>query len=246
MNSLNLVNLFEDAGLERTRKLIVEQFKVPNLTSASFSSRWIKRKQAIVSCLTEYIKDKRFPKRGGYIGSYPTTQDSNFLKDIGRYVGESKEMILVGICLTFLDDTGKYNYSKLIIDRVATGEAKVDLCLADIDSEYMKFRFDGESDATRSECCYHKKKYFESLRNDISKPDIRIQLSTFSYPLEFASLIFDKDIFVYPYGFFVPGTQSPVFHFSRNESEEAEFFVRMAKKVVSKSTVIVTRYKETV
>jgi hypothetical protein len=55
-----------------------------------------------------------------------------------------------------------------------------------------------------------------------------------NYPT-FATLIVDDDIFVYPYGYKLLGTASPLFRFRNNDSPEARFFIENAARIVRDS-----------
>ncbi len=181
-----------------------------------------------------YLANKQ--NTGFFVRSYRNPLDNDFVNDLVHYLKTAKEIKLVGICLIIFKTK---KYTDILIDRAKNNSIKVTLCLGDPASEPVISRINTEySDTTHGDGISTSDKYIKSIWNDIKNKESNIDLKIFDYYLEFATMIFDDDIFVYPYGYEMPGTESPVFHFRNNQSDEAKFFITSTERAIKKSLPI--------
>jgi len=180
-----------------------------------------------------YLANKQ--NTGFFVRSYRNPlNDSDFLNDLVYYLKTAKEIKLVGICLVVFQKT---EYINILLERTKNHEVEVMLCLGDPTSkpvlnrkqtEYKGLTNTGKGQSTSVEDII-------CMSSRIKEQDRCLELRLFDYYLEFATMIFDNDIFVYPYGYELPGTESPVFHFRNNGSDEAKFFIKSANRAIEKS-----------
>jgi hypothetical protein len=75
------------------------------------------------------VDENPFTKEGGYVGSYETTLNVDFLKTVKRYIKQAKTIKMVGICLAFFDD--KENLFELVNRTKRDDNVEVVLCFGD-------------------------------------------------------------------------------------------------------------------
>jgi hypothetical protein len=181
----------------------------------------------------------KFRKKVGkafFIDSYPKSQSIQFFAEIEQLVPTSKEILLVGAGINLI-------WEKPILDtilkRVIGKQTRVRICMANpygphMESRYIEEEMRNEEPAVGREGMRRNVRALVHIIQRAGDPD-GLSFSLFeSYPT-LATLIFDENIFVYPYAYHRLGNVSPVFHFVKDGSETSQFLINNAEEIVKYS-----------
>jgi len=167
------------------------------------------------------------------LGSYPRSQHPSFFNEVESLLPHSKNITLIATGLNLIWDN---HILEILLSRVRSGEANVTICLGNPYSPHVEDRLIEEEMQDRSPIAAKQgiKKHIKNLLKKLNAagnpPGFKFLL--FNHYPTLATLIFDDEIFVYPYGYQVLGNSSPIFHFKDNGSLEAQFFKDNAKLVI--------------
>jgi Protein of unknown function (DUF1045) len=127
----------------------------------------------------------------------------------------------------------------LLIERAKSGDAIVTICLGNPFSPHVEDRLI-EEEMQGNRPVLGREGVLRNIRSLVERLDGAGNPPNFSlvlfesYPT-FATLIFDQDLFIYPYAYQVLGNTSPIFHFQDNGNEESKFFVTNAERIIRDS-----------
>jgi hypothetical protein len=168
-----------------------------------------------------------------FVKSYPFVADAR--QDILECITKAKETItMAGVCLAFLQPSD----FKLINERAAAG-VDVILCIANPASpkieEFKKYLYPspitGDCPTKESVC-----NVLKNLKRGKAAIHDNVVLKLFDEPSTYSVLVFDKDIFVYPYGYQKLGNESPAFHFRNDGTNRSQFYLDIAKSIIAASS----------
>lgn len=169
-----------------------------------------------------------------YVKSYPRSQHPEFFAEAESLIVEAKEIMLVGIGINFLWEK---HILDLLISRAQDRTCRITICMANTSSPHIQDRFIEEE--------------MESNRPQVGSSGVdriiralveRLQLAGNPNNLRFvlfenyptcATLIFDDEIFFYPYGYQAIGNVSPMFHLRNNGEPQAQYFIENARRIVA-------------
>ncbi len=167
------------------------------------------------------------------LDGYPRSQHPTFFADVPRMINESENVILIA---TGLNMVWEKNILDLLLDRAAAGKTRVTICMGNPFSPHVEERLveeemrDNRPPVGREGIIKNVKTLVERLELAGNPPFFRVLL--FEHYPTFATLIFDKDIFVYPYAYQILGNESPLLHFQNDGSAEAKFFLSNAERIL--------------
>ena len=221
-------------GTEQVSDRIIQTIQeVKQKTIESFTQS---QKEAIqlFSPLLNY-KLSRLDKLGFILNTYPLSEDREFSKEVKDLVARAKKITLIGTSLNLIEQE---NIIDLLIQQANQNrQSSITICLANPSSSHIEDRLteEGMSGGLPAPVGHEK------IRGSIS--NLMRKLENAGYPSNFevllfenyptlATLIFDKDIFIYPYTYKTLGNYSPIFHLKDDESEETKFFLSNANKII--------------
>jgi hypothetical protein len=187
---------------------------------------------------------KKIDDAGYFANSFPKSQHPAFFQEVEKLIEKSKEITLIAIGLNLI-------WEKHIVDslihRAQTKKAKVTICLGNPFSPFVEDRLIEEEMYNQSppvgkdgiERNIHS--LIENLKAAGNPSQFEFKL--FEHYPTCATLIFDNEIFIYPYGYHVLGNTSPIFHLKRNNSDESNFFLENAKRVLKDSINAIELYE---
>lgn len=147
-----------------------------------------------------------------------------------------EEIKLVGLCLNFFVTTNQEHLHMIIKKSKENAKIKPIICFGHPDSHAVISRKTGDYSKTPAKTGLSTTDiYINNICSTIRKEKGNVKVKYFDYWIEFATLIFDKDVFVYPYGYKIDGTQSPVFHFYHKGTSEVKFFIDSANRVIEEA-----------
>ncbi|MFX0199465.1 MAG: DUF1045 domain-containing protein [Candidatus Hodarchaeota archaeon] len=185
------------------------------------------RKSKEVLQSTEPIKSSFFLK------TYPRSQHPEFFSEVERLVPKAREITLIATGLNLIWEK---HIVDLLISRARSGEVRVTICMGNPFSPHVQDRLiEEEMRGTRPpvgrDGIERNVKALVQRIHEIGNPN-GISVCLFEHYPTFATLIFDQDIFVYPYAYIILGNVSPIFHLLNDGSEEARFFISNAERIV--------------
>ncbi len=175
------------------------------------------------------------PPQSSFVAkTYPRSQHPAFFTEVETLTPVAKKITLIATGLNLIWEK---HIADLLIQRASSKEAEVTICLGNPWNPHVENRLI-EEEMRGARPPIGKQGIERSIRDLVqrhkaagSPPGLRICL--FNHYPTFATLIFDRDIFIYPYAYQVLGNTSPVFHVIDNDSKEALFFLRNAERIVS-------------
>ncbi len=171
-----------------------------------------------------------------FLGGYPRSQHPNFFAEVEKLLPKAKKITLIATGLNLIWEK---HILDLLIDRAKSGDAIVTICLGNPYSPHVEDRLIEEEmqgnrpPVGRDGIIRNVKALVERLDAAGNPPNFSVVLFE-NYPT-FATLIFDQELFIYPYGYQVLGNVSPIFHFQNNDSEESKFFISNAERIIRDS-----------
>jgi hypothetical protein len=179
--------------------------------------------------------------------SFPRSQNPKFFAEIEKLVPVSKRILLVGAGINLIWEEHIFD---TIIRRVQSGQAKVTICMGNPYSPHVQSRYIEEEMRNKHPSVGREgmMKNVRALMHKIEQSGITEGLTfrLFEHYPTLATLVFDKDIYVYPYAYHVLGNASPIFHFVNDGSETARFLIENAERIVRHSvpTIDVVKARE--
>lgn len=167
------------------------------------------------------------------VNTYPRSQHSAFFAEVEKLVPQAAEIILIA---TGLNMIWEKHVVDLLIERSKAGKARITVCMGNPFSPHVLDRLI-EEETTGEHAPVGREGIERNVRALIQRLRIEGNPAGFSvylfehYPT-FATLMFDKDIFVYPYGYQILGNISPIFHFRDDGSEVTQFFISNIKRII--------------
>jgi hypothetical protein len=177
-------------------------------------------------------KDKEtatFMKRG-----YPRSQHPEFFSEVEKIVPHAKRIKLVATGLNLIWEK---HILDMMLQRAQTGDAEVTICLGNPYSPHVEDRLieeeigDNRPPVGREGIIKSAEALVERLARAGNPTNFKVLL--FEHYPTFATLIFDDEIFIYPYAYQVLGNLSPIFHLIDDGGEVANFFVRNVTRIIT-------------
>jgi hypothetical protein len=171
-----------------------------------------------------------------FIKSYPRSQHPEFFAEVEKILATSSKITLIAVGLNLLWEK---HIVDLLVRRAAVGDAEIAICVGNTNSPHVEDRLiEEEMDSNRpavgrAGIDRNVKAWVERL--ELAGRPKNLQIRLFNNYLTFATLIFDDDIFVYPYGYQVLGNTSPIFHFKNDRGDEVRFLIENADRILRDS-----------
>jgi len=163
---------------------------------------------------------------------YPTSLDEEFHRDIRRLLGTSRSILFVGTGLSVLSNEETMN---ALVERARVKDVKIDICLANPYNPSVQDRLIEEEMRDQPPFIGRRRlrERFVELVERIEDLDKlgKINVRLFEHYPTSATLILDNNIFVYPYGYHVLGTKSPVTWIHDDGGPDARFHRENAELV---------------
>jgi hypothetical protein len=138
------------------------------------------------------------------------------------------------LCSTGLNFLWNAQSLQTLIERVASGDLIAQICMGQFTSPHIKLRLEEEPEMPTgvpgAEHLIRKLVRFEQTIGDESRFSIRL----FQHYPTYAMLIFDQEIYFYPYGFRTLGNLSPTFHWNINQPA-TQFFKQQFEMIFANS-----------
>ena len=171
-----------------------------------------------------------------FVKSYPRSQSAPFFAEIETLVPSAKNIMLVGAGINLIWEK---HIIDVIIRRVKAKEAKVTICMANSYSPHMESRYI-EEEMRNENPSVGREGMRKNVRALVHKIEEAGNPEGLSYSLfenypTLATLVFDNNIFVYPYAYHILGNVSPILHFVNDGSETSQFLLDNAKRIVDYS-----------
>ena len=170
-----------------------------------------------------------FVKRG-----YPRSQHPKFFAEVERLVPRAKRITLVATGLNLIWEK---HILDLLLQRAQSGDADVTVCLGNPFSPHVEDRLieeeigDNRPPVGREGIIKSAQALIERLARAGNPQNFRVLL--FEHYPTFATLVFDDEIFIYPYAYQILGNLSPIFHLVNDGGEVASFFIRNVQRITS-------------
>ena len=167
---------------------------------------------------------------GTMVGSYPYSQHPDFFQKVETLIGDSSQITMIAIGLNVM---WQKHLLEKVIERARKPGVKVTMCIANPYSPLVQERWIEEMQGIEPQFGLFGSRH--AVEDMVARLDGEpVELKLFSNYPTFAVLVFDDDVFVYPYAYKLIGNFSPIFHFQRQgDSREVEFFMEHAQRVVA-------------
>ncbi|MGB9591952.1 MAG: DUF1045 domain-containing protein, partial [Candidatus Kryptoniota bacterium] len=124
----------------------------------------------------------------------------------------------------------------ILIERAKSGKARITVCMGNPFSPHVIDRL-VEEETTGERAPVGREGIERNVKALLQRLDLEgnppgFNLCLFNHYPTFATLIFDDEIFVYPYAYQTLGNISPILHFRNDGSEEASFFISNAERII--------------
>jgi hypothetical protein len=167
------------------------------------------------------------------VGAFLRSQDPDFFSHVAALIPQAHDMVLVSSGLNLI--WNKHILTALL-KRAATPGCQLTICLANPYSPYLQDRWIEEQmelgpqfgrDAMADNIA--------SLLGQVSDAgaELNVKVLLFEHYPTLATLIFDDDVFVYPYAYQLLGNLSPIIHLRRAVDGIADFFIDNAERVLA-------------
>ncbi|MGA4994386.1 DUF1045 domain-containing protein [Nonomuraea bangladeshensis] len=199
-----------------------------------FNLKQIESREGVAPSTSEPDSNTPGPDDDFYMKTYPRSQHPQFFSDVEELISHASKVTLIAVGLNLLWEK---HIVDLLIRRVQDGECEVTVCMGNTASPHVEDRFIEEEmewnrpQVGRSGVDRNIRALVERL--EISGRPKEFRFLLFEHYPTFATLIFDEEIFIYPYGYQVLGNTSPIFHVKNNGSDQAKFFMNNASKIVN-------------
>jgi hypothetical protein len=151
---------------------------------------------------------------------FPRSEDLRTITSLEKSLHSCKEAWFYSIGLNFFWNAG---YLQVLEDRISEGEMRAQICMANFNSQVIVNRLEEEPEhpigIPGTEYLVKRLLRLESRINDRS----RLSLNLFDHYPTYAMLVFDDEIYVYPYGFKALGNFSPTFYW-KGKDPAIQFF----------------------
>lgn len=167
------------------------------------------------------------------VKTYPRSQHPAFFAEVERLVPRAAEITLIATGLNLIWEK---RIVDILIERAKAGRARITICMGNPFNPHVLDRLI-EEETTGERAPVGRDGIVRNVQALIQRLDLEGNPPGFSvclfehYPT-FATLMFDKDIFVYPYAYQLLGNASPILHFCNDGSEEAKFFISNAERII--------------
>ncbi|MEU8642057.1 DUF1045 domain-containing protein [Streptomyces sp. NPDC048674] len=171
-----------------------------------------------------------------YVKTHPRSQHPKFFSEVEELIPKSKNITLIAVGLNLLWEK---HIVDLLIRRAQEGACNVTVCMGNTASPHVEDRFIEEEmewnrpQVGRSGVDRNIRALVERLQASGNPRNFKFVL--FEHYPTFATLMFDDDLFIYPYGYQSLGNTSPIFHVRNDGGDQANFFLENARKIVSDS-----------
>jgi hypothetical protein len=170
------------------------------------------------------------------VSVYSRSQDNDFLEEVKLLIQKSRRIRLVGTGLNVLWHPSVVD---LLFERAQKRDADITICLGNPFSRSVQDRLIEEEMMNRMAPLGAEgiERLFETYLTRIerlgSAPSINVRLFE-SHPT-FATLIFDRNVFHYPYGYRTLGTDSPVTGMIDDGRDDVRFYVANAELIIKEA-----------
>ena len=171
--------------------------------------------------------------RAFLVKTYPRSQHPAFFAEVERLVPQAAKITLIATGLNLIWEK---RIVDILIERAKSGKAKITICMGNPFSPHILDRLI-EEEMTGERAPVGREGIERNVKALIHRLDLEGNPSSFNvclfehYPT-FATLMFDDDIFIYPYAYQILGNISPILHLRNDGSEEARFFVSNAERII--------------
>lgn len=170
---------------------------------------------------------------------FPKSEDLRTIDALEQSLTSCKEAHLLSIGLNFFWNA---TYLQILEDRVARSEMRARICMANFKSPEILKRLDEEPGhpigIPGSEHLIRRLLRLEQSVDDRT----RFSLNLFSHTPTYAALIFDDEVYVYPYGYKALGNFSPTF-FWKGKNSAIQFFKQQFDLIWNDSTPALEIYE---
>ena len=179
------------------------------------------------------IKQKQ-PDAAFMQASYPRSQHPEFYSAVEHLASRAKRITLAATGLNLI---WQKNILDMLVDRAQKGETEVTICLGNPFSPHVEDRLveeemrDNRAPVGRSGIINNALALVERLEKAGNPLNFKVLL--FEHYPTIATLVFDDDIFLYPYAYGTLGNLSPMFHLHNDGGEVSSFFLRNLERVVT-------------
>ena len=178
------------------------------------------------------------PQHGECILPYAQSQSPDFFKKVADLIPKTQKITLIG---TGLNIIWQQKIVDLLIQHATkNNEVSITICLANPFSPHVEDRLTEEEMSGVTAPVGQKGiiniinniwNLIERLEKNGNPDNFKVRLFE-NYPT-LATLIFDQDIFIYPYTYQTLGTISPIVQLRNNGSPATNFFISNAKKIIN-------------
>lgn len=167
-----------------------------------------------------------------FIKSYSRSQHPDFFKEVEKVIPQSKKITLIAIGLNLLWED---HILDILLKAIQDG-TDVTICMANPLSPHVSNRLVEEqmhNNLLSNSLEQTIKNLLQKFTNMGGPSNFKITL--FDHYPTFATLIFDDNIYIYPYAYGTSGNFSPIFHYKDDNSAVAVFYTSNAKKIIKDS-----------
>ena len=188
------------------------------------------------------------PPEGFMRAGYPKSQHHAFFAEVERLIPKSNRITLVatGLNIIWIE-----SIIESLINRANQHGAEITICMGNPFSAHVMDRLieeemkDSRPPVGARGILSNIEKLLERL--EVSGNPSSFKVLLFEHYPTIATLVFDDDIFLYPYAYRMLGNKSPVFHLYNDGGEVAKFYMDNLHNVISDavpaSEVINNRHK---
>lgn len=181
----------------------------------------------------KWSKSKVEKSEKSFIKSFPRSQHPLFFSEVESMLPSAKKMIFIATGLNLIWEK---NIVDILIKRAQDKQVSITICLANPLSPHIEDRLIEEqmhNEPIPINLETNLKALVQKIINAGSPANFQVRLFN-NYPT-FATLIFDNEIYTYPYAYQKVGMDSPIFHFKNDGSPVSNFYISNAERVVRDS-----------
>jgi hypothetical protein len=172
-------------------------------------------------------------ENGFFVKSYPRSQHPEFFAEVEKLLPTARKITLIAVGLNLVWEK---HILDLLMERAVSGSAEIIICMGNTESPHVEDRLiEEEMGANRPSV--GRSGVGRNTRSIVERVELAgrprgMQVLLFEHYLTFATLLFDDDIFIYPYGYQILGNASPIFHLKDDGGPEAKFLLENASRIV--------------
>lgn len=171
-----------------------------------------------------------------FVKSYPRSQHPEFFAEVEALVPQASRITLIAVGLNLIWEK---HIVDLLLRRAMEGQAEITICMGNTDSPHIEDRLI-EEEMAGNRPQVGRQGVDRNVRALVERAELAgspkgFRVTLFDHYPTFASLVFDDDIFIYPYGYQVLGNTSPIFHLKDNGSDVTRFFLDNAERIIRDS-----------